>query len=238
MLPAVRSGPVLSLLLVSCVTPNVPPPGDPPYLFSIVQYDGAELSLTELWSSNGYNSGEVTSDGGGMLKLRYDECPDAFCVTYTLAAGRLSAGQVITKRVHDPDECAACPHVYVLEAAGFAHKGEILRDLRRPELAAAQRLAFTRPQRFRAERGVITVEIREQEPETSFIDALALELDGRRILPIVCRAGEAAICSEDGRPAILRQGEVLSLEFEVGELTADSKLALWAVGYYVPTASP
>jgi hypothetical protein len=29
---------------------------------------------------------------------------------------------------------------------------------------------------------------------------------------------------------------VLSLEFEVGELTPDSKLALWAVGYYVPTA--
>jgi hypothetical protein len=209
---------------------------DPPYLFTIVQVDGDALRVTPLWHSNGYSSGTVVIAGDGVIDVRYDECPDAFAIRYQLRAnGQLESSAVTSERVRDPSECAACPHVYVREATGFVYKGEILRELRRPELAAAQTLAFTRPQRFRTDaRGVIALEIREGEPETSYIDALALELDGRRILPLACAVEHPAYCHEDGQPTILQQGDSLLLEFEVGDLLAGASVALWAVGYYEP----
>jgi hypothetical protein len=213
---------------------------DPPYLFSIVQWDGGALTMTPLWHSNGYSSGTLTIDGSGELVLLYDECPDAYTVAYVLRDGRLHEGDVISKRVRNPDECAACPRAYVLEAAGFAYKGEILRDLDHPELAGEQRLAFTRAQRFRSDAdGHVTIELREEEPEISHIDAVALELDGRRILPVGCErsspTGMNAICHADGREQVLRRGDTLRLEFEVGDLDVESRVALVAVGYYVPT---
>lgn len=209
---------------------------DPPYSFTIVQDDGAALRVTPLWSSTGYSSGTVAIAGDGMIEVHYDECPDAFSIRYFMAAdGRLEPSVITSERVRDPNECAACPHLYVREATGFVHKGELLRELRAPELAAAQALSFARPQRFRVdERGLIAFEVRELEPETSYIDALALELDGRRILPLACAAGQPAYCREDGLPTILRQGDSLTLEFEVGELSVSSRVALWAVGYYEP----
>jgi hypothetical protein len=209
---------------------------DPPYLFSIVQWDGAAITMTPLWHSNGYSSGTITIDGSGVAELLYDECPDAYAVSYVLRDARLHEGEVISKRVRNPDECAACPRAYVLEAAGFAYKGEILRDLDRLELAGEQRLAFTRAQRFRRDAsGRVTIELREEEPEISHIDAVALELDGRRILPVGCERSSAhAICHADGHELVLRRGDALRLEFEVGDLDADSRVALIAVGYYVP----
>jgi hypothetical protein len=212
---------------------------DPPYLFSIVQWDGAAITMTPLWHSNGYSSGTITIDGSGELELLYDECPDAYAVSYVLRDGRLHEGDVISKRMRNPDECAACPRAYVLEAAGFAYKGEILRDLDRPELAGEQRLAFTRAQRFRSDAdGRVTIELREEEPEISHIDAVALELDGRRISPVGCERSSPtaveAICHADGHEQVLRRGDTLRLEFEVGDLDADSRVALVAVGYYVP----
>jgi hypothetical protein len=211
---------------------------DPPYLFSIVTWDGTTVTLTPLWHSNGYSSGTVTIDGTGVFEVFYDECPDAHAVSYVLRDGRLHEGEVVSKRVRNPDECAACPRAYVLEAAGFAYKGEILRDLDRPELAGEQQLAFTRPQRFRSDaNGRVTIEIREEEPEISHIDAVALELDGRRILPVGCEQSSApahAICHADGREHVMHRGDTLELEFDVGDLDADSRVALVAVGYYVP----
>jgi hypothetical protein len=209
---------------------------DPPYLFSIVQWDGTAITLTPLWHSNGYSTGTVTIDSSGVFEVFYDECPDAYAVSYVLRDGRLHEGEVVSKRVRNPDECAACPRAYVLEAAGFAYKGEILRDLDRAELAGEQRLAFTRAQRFRSNSdGRVTIELREEEPEISHIDAVALELDGRRILPVGCEQRSSAICHVDGHEQVLRRGDTLRLEFEVGELDADSRVALVAVGYYVPT---
>jgi hypothetical protein len=79
---------------------------DPPYLFSIVQSDGAAITLTPLWHSNGYSTGAVTIDGSGAFEVFYDDCPDAHAVSYVLRDGRLHEGDVVSKRVRNPDECA------------------------------------------------------------------------------------------------------------------------------------
>lgn len=198
---------------------------DPPYVFWVALYDGTDLTLTRLWSSTGYNSGEVHTDGHGHLVVVYDECPDAFTVQYALADGRLEAGPVQTRRVRNPDTCAACPHVYVHQADGAFYKGEILRNLDRATLRGTQSLALRNPQRFARTDGAITVELREEKPETTYLFAVWLEVDGARVDP----AGFT--------PLVLEQGDTVQLAFPVPALDRASSVSLWADGYYEPRPS-
>lgn len=208
---------------------------DPPYLFALAYLGQRGPTLDELWASNGYNSGEVAIDGSGTFVVHYHECPDAFTVRYRLGGEQLVAGAVETERVADPMTCAACPHVYVRQAEGMVHRGEILRELRRPELAAAQALDVSRPQRMSDTDGLLEIEIRETEPETTHLDAVALEVDGVLVPPIACAQTPApAYCDEDGRAWLLERGDALRLAFAVGRPRADDAVRVWASGFYQP----
>ena len=65
--------------------------------------------------------------------------------------------------------------------------------------------------------------------ETTFLDAVHLEVNGARVAPRDC-VGEH--CAADGSYTRLVQGQHLRLEFDVSGLSGDARLI--AEGYYVP----
>lgn len=127
---------------------------------------------------------------------------------------------------------AACPYVYT-ETTGdnLSYQGEILRNLRRPELETWQSLEVE--VRSRSE---LTVVLTEEKPETTYLDAIALELDGERRLPLQCESeAPPAYCDDDGHYFVLPQGQRLELTFEgPGDAEALLPAILHADGHYIP----
>lgn len=205
---------------------------DPWYEFRVVLYDGHRLLLRELWHSGGYNSGVAEVRGDGTLTLRYDECPDDSTVTYRLDGTALveTGRQVV--RTGDPSECAACPYVYLLAGDRFVRQGEILRNLNRASLAATQSLPLAHAT---APAGLLTVELREEKDETTFLDDVYLEVDGERVSPLECSAAPLAYCAAGGDHHVLHRGDSLRLTFATAvDVSAASPPRLYATGYYVP----
>jgi hypothetical protein len=206
---------------------------DPWREFTIVLYDGA-IHLQDLWHSGGYNSGTAKIGGNGALVLEYDECPDRSTVTYVVQGTKLVETDRKVVRTKNPDECAACPFVYLRDAAGdFVVQGEILRNLNREALAASQTLALGPA----AGAETVVVELREEKDEITFLDEVHLEVGGVAILPDEC-GSDGAFCAVDGAHHLLRRGDVLRLTFAVGAAaTATSRPRLVASGYYLPFTS-
>ena len=73
------------------------------------------------------------------------------------------------------DQLAACPFVYVVDGDQAQRIGEILRNIR--GLAAATEQGLELPA------GARRVEIREEKPEVTHLDAVALEVDGPPLRP-------------------------------------------------------
>lgn len=113
---------------------------------------------------------------------------------------------------------AACPHVYVVDAGGARRVGEILVRRNRASLAGVDSLSLGAE---RCTGRTLEVELREEEPETTFLEGVWLEVDGVRVDP-----------AEPVRPRVLRRGDVLVLRFEVPP--ACGALQLVARGHYEP----
>lgn len=194
---------------------------DPPFVFSVVSYRGGKLRVQRLFASSGYGSGEVKLDGKGALTVVYAECPDRTSVRYRWKRDELVQVEKRAERVRDPKSCAACPRVFVQQASGFVLKGEVLRNLKGPELRAYQSLELAHPERFVVDGGSISVLIGEEEPETTTLHAATLEVDGR------------AYAAERFVPVVLERGDEIELRFATGPLGASSQVRLWVDGYYV-----
>lgn len=129
------------------------------------------------------------------------------------------------------DELAACPYVYVMGAEGEELIGEILRNIRGRDAYTTQSLELP------TQHGLLHVQLREEKEEVTYLDAIALLVDGEKILPLACGdGGDLSHCGIDGISLRLEEGDVLDLWFEVPS-TATS-LELSATGYYVPTPQP
>lgn len=135
----------------------------------------------------------------------------------------------------------ACPFVYTRDTdESWSFQGEILRDLRRPSLEDSQTLSVRiAPQE--CERGVVHIKIAEEKPETTWLDAVYMQVGEDIVRPAMCVAtSEEAMCEDDARYKVIERGEELLLEFHLpGESSRSSCLAqdvtLHANGYYVPT---
>lgn len=136
---------------------------------------------------------------------------------------------------------AACPFVYEQLADGSQHfHGEVLRNLRYSDVEQWQPLALTAPA-GRSER--IVLRIVEEKAETTYLDALALEVGGEQLLPDACLdPGHAqatalhAVCANDGNKVQLRRGQAIEVQFTVPASLATAPHRLWANGYYLPDA--
>lgn len=208
---------------------------DPWFEFWVAIYDGKQLRYHALWHSSGYNSGSASAVGDGRLVVRYEECPDSYLVEYTLRGTQLVETDRDVVRVRNPDECAACPYVYVVEPGGtLAFRGEILRNLNRPELEGRQSLPLGSAAQLVA-RGLVTVELAEEKAETTFLDEVHLQVGDARVAPRECAGAAApAFCAADGAYQVLRQGERLRLTFAVDGAGGADPVRLVADGFYLP----
>jgi hypothetical protein len=109
----------------------------------------------------------------------------------------------------------------------FERRGEILRNLKSRALEATQRQALG-PLPVRD--GVIRLQIREEKPETTYLDALYLEV-GRTLV----WSDASLLAGADRRYLVLRQGDAYELTFDVAALAggaASVEATMVAAGYY------
>ena len=131
---------------------------------------------------------------------------------------------------------AACPMVYAAGAVQpLALEGEVLRNVDRRSRETTRALHLHSIARCET---TIRVRIAEEKAETSFLDAVHIEVDGARVLPSNCAsepgADQPAYCRDDGVRHRLGQGDVLDLVFRPPPGTACGGVVLRANGYYLP----
>ncbi len=121
---------------------------------------------------------------------------------------------------------AACPFVYLVDGDDEELMGEVLRNVRGEDAYTTQGLALT------GDAGEeITIVVREEKPEVTFLDHVALVVGGQAVAPEQCAAMPApAFCEADHVPHRLAEGEELTLTFRA---PAGSR-ELVATGYYIP----
>ncbi|MEC7523567.1 MAG: hypothetical protein VYE22_27040 [Myxococcota bacterium] len=177
--------------------------------------------------------------GDGTIRVRGTDWADCERIGYPETAPRTEvvfrisdAGEVLSARRRRVgghwrcDELAACPYVDVVRDGRPERVGEILRNVRfEPQ---TQTLAIGEI----GER--TTVRLSEEKPETTYLDAVWVEVDGVRIAPAACETVDApAYCVADGRYFELTEGETLDLQLERPDAPA-AEAHLVALGYYRP----
>jgi hypothetical protein len=125
--------------------------------------------------------------------------------------------------------CAACPFVYAAVADTFAFQGEILRNLSSKAQETTQTLTIPAAA---SRDGVVHIELRELKDEITYLDEIALEVDGHQVAPMECTP-TSTFCRADARYRVLRRGETLRLTFQV-PAHRWRQTTLRARGYYLP----
>jgi hypothetical protein len=126
----------------------------------------------------------------------------------------------------------ACPWVYAYNGTVFERRSEILRNLKSKSLETTQRHPLGP---VPVQNGVIRLQIREEKPETTYLDALFLELGGIPIRPDTGSHQAGLVSSVDGHYLILRQGDMYELTFDVSALAGDNdsvEFVIVSAGYY------
>jgi hypothetical protein len=126
----------------------------------------------------------------------------------------------------------ACPWVYVFNGSTFERRSEILRNLRSKDLEMTQR---HRLGPVAVQDGSVRLQIREEKPETAYLDALFLEVGGIPVWPDATSAGAGLLSAVDGHYLVLQQGDVYELTFDVAALAGDNssvEAAIVSTGYY------
>jgi hypothetical protein len=122
----------------------------------------------------------------------------------------------------------ACPWLYVFDGEDFERRTEILRDLRGPENEQTETTALGP---ITAVDGFITIRIAEEKEEITYLDSLALLIDGETIYA----EAQPIVLTDDGDYLTLSQGESVELRFPVPASFADGDgVSVVANGYYVP----
>jgi hypothetical protein len=123
----------------------------------------------------------------------------------------------------------ACPWVYVFNGQTFARRSEILRNLNAKTLETTQRVPLGA---VTVQDGMIRLQIREEKPETTYLDTLYLEVAGTPVWP---EPRHRLLVSVDQNYLVLRQGDVYELTFDVSAIAGDVTVVeatIISTGYY------
>lgn len=174
-------------------------------------------------------------DGDGDIRATVGACGEPiFEQTWALSGGRLRKLHEVERPATPPNQCAACPFVYIERAGRWSRVGEILRNLRRPQDQRWQSLAVPA---IEIDGRLVRIRLAEEKPETTYLDAVHLLIDGAAVAPLACsEASPPPYCEEDDRFTVLQQGAAMTFEFELPP-TSPASLELRALGYYLPHAA-
>ncbi|MCP3973468.1 MAG: hypothetical protein GY720_03130, partial [bacterium] len=215
---------------------------DPPNRTQLFVSDGKLLRRILNQSYGVYNVTELDFLGDGTFEYTEDgwtacgrlDFPETTVVQEVVTVGLTDGAEMseIGRRpselTQDCNNLAACPYVYVLGVEGEELIGEILRNVRGRDAYTTQGLELP------TQHGLLHIQLREEKEEVTYLDAIALLVDGEKILPRACGDGsDLGHCSIDGISLRLDEGDVLDLWFEVPP--GATSLELNATGYYVPT---
>jgi len=220
---------------------------DPPNRVQVFIVDGGGLRRVWDWLPTGY--GPVALQFRGDGRVQYVEDGWTACerdpskrkvplprVTLRLegepgARVLTEVGRTASGKVQDCEQLAACPMVVLVDHDGQTEVGEILRGLRGTAAYDRQTLPLAPPRD-----GTLHVRIVEHKPEVTHLDAVALLVDGRELLPRAC-ADDPSLeyCVPDRSSLRLARGESLDLWFDVPADAASVELVAW--GHYVPMRS-
>lgn len=165
--------------------------------------------------------------GDGTIHARTASCGQTTDLTYVVRPGKVERREH-TSGTYDEGQCAACPYVLVDTPTGRRFVGEALRNLASPARAAEDALALPA---LAAGQRELTVVLEEVKPETTYLDALAVDFGGVRVAPRAC----AAACAHDDRHEVFRLGERRTFVFDVPAGFTGAPV-LYARGYYQPFA--
>lgn len=194
------------------------------YVYQVVSRVNGKLKL-----SRAIYGGRPFLTPTGLLGFRSIDCGQRSWEAFALRTGKLV--QVEEKSIgrRDDDGCVACPFVYLESGSERFALGEILRNLRSPSLEKPQSLPLPSLQATRATRIVLA----EEKQETTYLDAIWLQVGDQRVLPAQCEAAPLpAYCVADDRYFTLEQGQELELDF--GSQSTSEAASLWAEGFYIP----
>jgi hypothetical protein len=168
--------------------------------------------------------------GDGTVVVTSGQCGVTTVTKYKLAKGGfVAAGETKTGK-YDANSCAACPYVYSLSANGRALQGEILRH----QSSEADYRLDALPIDAVVVDGVVRIQLRELDHETTRLDSIALEIDGQLVEPLECGAAtNGTPCTTDRSFVILDPGSIHGFTFPWRGPTPQT-IVLRANGYYLP----
>ena len=162
----------------------------------------------------------------GTITARLGNCGQSTTVVYTIGDGKIEKSETTTG-TYDESQCAACPYVFADTGAGFGFAGESLRNLVGAGAAAEDTLVLPAV----TGREVVVV-LAEVKPETTYLDAIALDFGGTRVAPRAC---DGPACAADGVAEVFTLGERRRFVFDV-PAGFTGRPVLHATGYYQPFA--
>jgi hypothetical protein len=194
---------------------------DPSQIHSVFRYFGNKLLTETFIKSEGYG-------GGGLnfvenkLEVTHKNDPKTIG-TYVLSNYFLdNTNMFVGEESGIP---AACPYVYLKSGNEFLYKGEIIRNLIGKNSETLQRLDLGYSKNEK-----IIIRIKEEKKEVSYLNFIAIEINGKVIFPSK-NSKNTNLISDDNKYIKLKQGEYIDLEFTV---KCNSKIKLIGKGYYVP----
>lgn len=213
---------------------DVSKPGKQLLLFEDQGEDARKITLYIYRKDALAKAGTVSGEGmrleGKLVKERYGNCGQSWEKHWALRNDKLVKIYDKTKGKYNPQECAACPYVYVHSGSGWFFVGEVLRNLHSPSLESTQALELPLTA---VKNGRVRVRIAERKPEITHLDDVYLDVDGQHVLPTQC-AQRTLFCGMDNQRLSLSKGESIELDFVLPEGAPPKTLHLWAKGYYVP----
>lgn len=127
--------------------------------------------------------------------------------------------------------CLSCPWVALVDPTTGAIDDAFVVLARRsgPDKRGTDRLR----KKVQVRGGKVSLRLIEVDRETSYVDELSLEIDGRRVPPT--RGGrDSVLAAPDGTLLVLDKGREVRLDYDVGLPDGQHEVTFVATGHYVP----
>lgn len=129
--------------------------------------------------------------------------------------------------------CLSCPWLYVFDGNNFVRKCEIIKDIVGIE---NQETNLYKLENSAIIDGKLRICIQEEKEETSFLDRIALKVNGKFYEPQIKQAiHKTALAGIDNKYLNLTKGESLEIEFIIPTDIEVKTVELQASGYYIPS---
>ena len=197
---------------------------DPSTITSIFRYFGNNLFTKSTIKSQGYSGGSMKFIDNNKFMIEHSNNPKI--------SGIYSLSKFFIKSIDMKEEAidtkipAACPFVYLKSNNKYFYKGEIIRNLIGKKSEANQELDLGT-----LEKGKVSIRIKEEKNEISYINSIYIKKDGKLYSPKTTNNNLDLIKKNDEKYLVIKKGEYIDFEYN---LDSKSKIEIISKGYYIP----